>query len=92
MSKPKTEINPITELMKEAMRTAYDDCAGPEGCLHQEPVLTNMDGITNELREAVVDAAQNNQDPIFSAYFRGFHQGYRLAQLMFAQTTKEKSN
>lgn len=78
--------------MKEAIRTAYEDCDGPEGCQHQEPVLTNLDAITNELREAVVEAAQSGQDPIFAGYFKGFHEGYRYAQLMFASQDKTKAN
>jgi hypothetical protein len=83
--------NPITELMKEAMRTSHDACSGPEGCIHHDAVLANMEQITDELRSTVLDAAQHGQDPIFAAYFKGLHEGYRLAALQL-EPAKESMN
>ena len=74
------------------MRTAHEDCQGETGCIHADAVMGNLEQLMEELREATMSAMEDGLDPMFSSYFKGFHEGYRLAQLQLQPIDKSKAN
>lgn len=79
------------ELIEQAIATAHQECATPEGCVHAKAFDEAFDVVSRDtLRAGLI--AMTSDNPILALWYHAVHVGYRLRQLETEPIQKEKVN